>query len=243
MGSTSVLPIAQKIAEAYMTKDNDVKISVTAIGSRDGLKALRKGKADIASSSRFLKDKEIEEFVEKKIYPVPFAIAYDCVVPIVHPSNPAGNLTLQQLKDIYRGRIYNWKRVGGPDKTIVVISRNDSSGTHDVWETIVMNEEKITRFASFKDSNMEVVQAVSSNKYAIGYVAIGYVDNSVKGLTVNGVKASAEAALNGSFPIHRALYMFTNGWPSGDILNFINFVLDPERGQKYVKEAGFIPLY
>ena len=242
-GSTTILPIAQKIADAYMSRSSDVKISVSGSGSGDGIKALKKGEADIANSSRFLKDSEIEKAVDDKMYPVPFAIAYDCIVPIVHPSNPVTDLTIQQLKDIYRGRITNWRQVGGPDNRIKVISRNKSSGTYDVWENEVMNEKEIIRAALLKASNGDVVQAVSVNKDAIGYVAIGYVDNSVKGLTVNGVRASAETALDGSFPISRPLYMFTNGWPAGETLNFINFVLSPDNGQKYVKEAGFIPLY
>ncbi len=242
-GSTTILPIAQRMAQAYSEESPDTEISVSGGGSGDGIKELLDGTTDIAASSRFLKDIEAEKAVDKKTYLVPFAIAHDCVVPIVHPLNPVVNLTIQQLKGIYKGKIVNWKQVGGPDKRIVVISRKASSGTFDVWEDRVMNEERITRFALSKDSNDEVVQAVSGNTAAIGYVAIGYLDKSVKGLDVNGVKASAETAIDGSFPLHRALYLFTNGRPTGEILNFLNFALDPDKGQKQVKEAGFVPLY
>jgi phosphate transport system substrate-binding protein len=242
-GSTTVLPIAQKMAEAYMSQNPDVKISISGGGSGEGIKALIDGTTNIADSSRFIKDSEIKQAVDKGRYPVPFAIAYDCIVPVVHPSNAVVNLTVQQLKGIYKGDIKNWKEIGGPDKKIVVISRDTSSGTYEVWEDKVMNKERVAPSALLQASNGAIVQAVSSNQNAIGYIGIGYVDSSVKGLMVDRVKASEETALNGSYPIHRALYMFTSGWPKGDTLNFINFVLHPQKGQKYIKEEGFVPLY
>jgi phosphate transport system substrate-binding protein len=242
-GSTTVLPIAQKVAEAYMGQNPDVKISISGGGSGEGIKALIDGTTNIADSSRFIKDSEIKQAVDKGRYPVPFAIAYDCIVPVVHPSNTVVNLTVQQLKGIYKGEIKNWKELGGADKKIVVISRDTSSGTYEVWEDKVMNKEKVTPAALMQASNGAIVQAVASNQNAIGYIGIGYVDNSVKGLMVDRVKASEETALNGTYPVHRALYMFTSGWPKGDTLNFINFMLNPQKGQKYVKEEGFVPLY
>jgi phosphate transport system substrate-binding protein len=242
-GSTTVLPIAQKVAEEYMSQNPDVKISISGGGSGEGIKALIDGTTDIADSSRFIKDTEVKQAVDKGRYPVPFGIAYDCIVPIVHPSNTVVNLTVEQLKAIYKGDITNWKGVGGPDRKIVIISRDTSSGTYEVWEGKVMNKEKVSPAALLQASNGAVVQAVSSNQNAMGYIGIGYLDSSVKAVMVNRVKASAETALNGSYPISRALYMFTNGWPTGDTLNFINFVLHPQKGQKYVKEEGFVPLY
>ena len=242
-GSTTVLPIAQKVAEAYMSQNPDVKISISGGGSGEGIKSLIDGTTNIADSSRFIKDTEVKQAVDKGRYPVPFAIAYDCIIPVVHPSNTVVNLTVEQLKGIYKGDIKNWKEVGGPDKKIVIISRDTSSGTYEVWDEKIMNKEKISPAALLQASNGAIVQAVSSNQNAIGYIGIGYVDNSVKALMVNRVKGSEETALNGSYPIHRALYMFTDGWPKGDTLNFINFMLHPQKGQKYVKEEGFVPMY
>jgi phosphate transport system substrate-binding protein len=242
-GSTTVLPIAQKVAEAYMSQNPDVKISISGGGSGEGIKSLIDGTTDIADSSRFIKDTEVKQAVDKGRYPVPFAIAYDCIIPVVHPSNAVVNLTIEQLKGIYKGDIKNWKEVGGPDKKIVIISRDTSSGTYEVWDEKIMNKEKISPAALLQASNGAIVQIVSSNQNAIGYIGIGYVDNSVKALMVNRVKGSEETALNGSYPIHRALYMFTDGWPKGDTLNFINFMLHPQKGQKYVKEEGFVPMY
>jgi len=242
-GSTTVLPIAQKVAEVYMQQNPDVKISISGGGSGNGIKALIDGSTDIADSSRFIKDKEVKLAVEKGQYPVPFAVAYDCIVPVVHPSNSVGNLTMEQLKAVYKGEIKNWKDMDGPDSPIVVISRDTSSGTYEVWHNKVMKKERVFPGALLQASNGAIVQAVSKNKNAMGYIGLGYMDESVKPLTVNGIKGSEETTLNGTYPISRPLFMFTNGWPTGDTLNFINFVLHPEKGQKYVGEAGFVPLF
>jgi phosphate transport system substrate-binding protein len=242
-GSTTVLPIAQKVAEAYMKANPDVRISISGGGSGNGIKALIDGSTDIADSSRFIKDKEVKLAVDKGRYPVPFAVAYDCIVPVVHPGNSMSNLNMDQLKAIYKGEIKNWKEIGGPDRKVVVISRDTSSGTYEVWEGKVMNKERVYPGALLQASNGAVVQAVSKNKNAVGYIGLGYLDASVKALTVNGIHGSEETTLNGTYPISRPLYMFTAGWPKGDTLSFINFVLNPQKGQKYVSDAGYVPLY
>jgi phosphate transport system substrate-binding protein len=242
-GSTTVLPIAQKVAEVYMKANPDVRISLSGGGSGNGMKAIVDGTTDIANSSRFIKDKEVKLAVEKGRFPVPFAVAYDCIVPVVHPSNQVTNLTLDQLKALYKGEIKNWKEVGGPDREIVVVSRDTSSGTYEVWHEKVMKKERVYPGALLQPSNGSVVQAVSKNKNAIGYIGLGYVDASVKALSANGVTGSAETTLNGTYPVSRPLYMFTAGWPEGDTLKFINFVIHPQKGQKYVSEAGYVPLY
>lgn len=242
-GSTTVLPVAQKIAEAYMKQNPDIKISISGGGSGNGIKALIDSSTDIADSSRFIKDDEVKLAIEKNIYPVPFAVAYDCIVPAVHPTNTVTNITMEQLKNIYLGKIKNWKEIGGPDMPIVVVSRDTSSGTYEVWEEKVMKKENVFPGALLQASNGAVAQAVSKNKNAIGYIGIGYINKELSPLTVNGVKGSVETTLNGTYPISRPLYMFTPGWPKGAVLDFINFVLHPDKGQKYVSEAGFVPLY
>ena len=129
------------------------------------------------------------------------------------------------------------------DKKIVVISRDTSSGTYEVWEEKVMKKERVFPGALLQASNGAIVQAVSRNGNAIGYIGIGYLNDTVKAASVNSIQGTPETTLDGTFPISRALYMFTNGWPEFDTLNFINFVLNPEKGQKYVEETGFVPLY
>jgi len=242
-GSTTVLPIAQKVAEAYMKQNPNVKISISGGGSGNGIKALIDGSTDIADSSRFIKPKEVSLAVEKGAYPVPFAVAYDCIVPIVHPSNSVANLTMAQIKAIYKGEIKNWKELDGPDRPVVVISRDTSSGTYEVWHEKVMEKERVFPGAMLQASNGSVAQAVSKNKNAIGYISLGYLDKSIKAVTVDKIMGSEETTLNGTYPVSRPLYMFTRGWPEGDALNFINFVLNPEKGQKYVRDARYVPLY
>jgi phosphate transport system substrate-binding protein len=242
-GSTTVLPVAQKAAEEFMKVYPDINVSVSGGGSGEGIKAIIDGTTDIADSSRFIKESEVKAAVEKGAYPVPFGIAYDCIIPVVHPSNKVADLSLDQLKGIYQGKIKNWKDVGGDDIEIVVISRDTSSGTYEVWEGKVMNKERVYPGALLQASNGAVAQAVSKNKYAIGYVGLGYINDELKPLKVAGVAGSIETALSGTYPISRVLYMFTNGWPTGNTLKFINFVMHPQKGQKIAAEEGFVPLY
>ncbi|BBO80715.1 phosphate ABC transporter substrate-binding protein [Desulfosarcina ovata] len=242
-GSTTVLPISQLAVEAYMKAHPDVNISLSGGGSSNGIKAIIDGSTDIANASRFIKNKEVALAQEKGVYPVPFAVAYDSIIPIVHPSNNLTNITRAQLKDIYMGKITNFKDIGGPDLKIVVCSRDTSSGTYETWEGKVMNKERVSPAAQVMASNGAIVQAVSNNKYALGYIGIGYVNDSIRPLKVDGVEGTKESTLNGTFPISRPLFMFTNGWPKGDTLNFVNYMLHPEKGQKHVEAAGYVPLY
>ncbi|MBN1277260.1 MAG: phosphate ABC transporter substrate-binding protein [Deltaproteobacteria bacterium] len=241
-GSTTVLPIAQAVSEAYMKINPGVNISISGGGSGNGIKALIDKSTDIANSSRFIKDKEVQMAVEKGSYPVPHRVAIDAIVPIVHPSNNVGNLTVEQLSLIYQGKITNWKEVGGPDLQIVVVSRDTSSGTYEVWEEKILHKAKVTPKAQLQASNGAVVQAVSNNKYAIGYIGFGYLNDSVKPLKIAGVVASVETALSGEFAVARPLFMFTNGWPTGAVSSFMAFLLSRE-GQEIVKKEGFIPLF
>lgn len=242
-GSTTVLPIAQEVAEAYMKEYPEVKITISGGGSGNGIKALIDGTTDIADSSRFIKDKEVKMAVENGQYPVPFAVAYDSIIPVVHPSNTVDDLTLDQVRQIYMGKIKNWNELGGPDKKIAVISRDTSSGTYEVWEEKVMGKERIFPGAMLQASNGAIVTSVAKNGNAIGYIGIGYLNDEVKALTVDGVEGTKENTLSGDFPISRALFMFTAGWPKGETMKFINYTLHPEKGQKLIEKVGFVPLW
>ncbi|MFH1984348.1 MAG: PstS family phosphate ABC transporter substrate-binding protein [Pseudomonadota bacterium] len=242
-GSTTVLPIAQKVGEAFMKDFQEVKISISGGGSGNGIKAIIDGTTDIADSSRFIKDREVKMAMSNGVYPVPFAVAYDCIVPVVHPENPITDLSIEQLKGIYKGEIMNWREVGGDDRQIVVVSRDTSSGTYEVWNEKVLDKQRVFPGALLQASNGAVSQAVSRNKNAIGYIGLGYLNKDVKALPVNGIVGSEETTLNGLYPISRPLYMFTNNWPKDTIAVFINYMLHPEKGQKLIREAGFVPLY
>ena len=124
-----------------------------------------------------------------------------------------------------------------------MVSRDTSSGTYEVWAKKVMKKKRVYPGALLQASNGAVSQSVAKNKNAIGYIGVGYLNDDVKPITVNGIAGSEETTLNGTFPISRPLFMFTRGWPSGDTVNFINFMLNPEKGQKLVSESGYVPLY
>jgi len=240
-GSTTVLPIAQAVLEAYMKENKGVQISLSGGGSGEGIKALIDQSTDIADSSREIKKEEIELAESKGVKPVAHVIAYDAIMPVVNPKNNVQGLSIDQLSQIYQGKITNWKEVGGADLKIVVISRDSSSGTFDSWDNFVMKKARVAPTAQMLASNGAVVTAVSKNKYAIGYLGMGYVNSSVKGLKVNGVMASAQTALSRQYPMSRELYMYTNGKPKGEVAKFIAFVKSP-KGQEIVKKEGFVPL-
>jgi phosphate transport system substrate-binding protein len=240
-GSTTVLPIAQATAEAYMKGHPGVNISLSGGGSGDGIKALIDKSTDIANSSRDLKPEEITQAEKNGIKPLVQPIALDAIVPIVHPRNRVKNLTIDQLSQIYQGNIRNWKEVGGDDLTIVVVSRDSSSGTFESWGHLVLHGAKVTPRAQMQASSGAIVQAVSKNKYAIGYIGIGYINRTVRPLTVNGVAATAQNALSQVYPVSRPLYMVTAGEPKGEAARFIKFVLSQE-WQKIVEKTGFVPL-
>jgi phosphate transport system substrate-binding protein len=240
-GSTTVLPITQATLEAYMKANPGANISLSGGGSGEGIKALIDSSTDIANSSREIKKTELELAKSKGVEPVETVVAIDAIVPIVNPKNKVKDLTVDQLSQIYQGKITNWKEVGGENLEIVVISRDSSSGTFEAWGELVLKGAKVSPRAQLQASNGAIVQAVSKNRYALGYIGLGYLDKSVKGLTVNGVKASEKTALSKEYPVSRFLYMYTNGEPKGETAKFIKFVLSPA-GQALVKKEGFVPL-
>ncbi|MHB8056246.1 MAG: PstS family phosphate ABC transporter substrate-binding protein [Candidatus Aminicenantales bacterium] len=240
-GSTTLLPIAQAALEAYMKANPGAKISLSGGGSGEGIKALIDKSTDIATSSREIKESEIALAKSKGVNPTAAVVAIDAIVPIVNPKNRVRDLTIDQLSQIYQGKITNWKEVGGDDLQIVVISRDSSSGTFESWNELVLNRAKVTPRAQLQASNGAIVQTVSKNRYALGYIGLGYLDKTVKGLTVGGVPASATTAIAKTYPISRPLYMYTNGEPKGETARFIAFVLGSE-GQKIVAREGFVPV-
>lgn len=180
-GSTTVLPVMQKAGEAFMASHPDIQLSISGGGSGNGIKALMEGQCNIAMSSRDMKDKEKEACKAKNINPVRTTIAVDAIVPVVNPGNPLKEITSEQLKDIYAGKITNWKEVGGKDGKIVVVSRDSSSGTFECWNELIMKKERVAPSALMQASNGAVVQAIAKNPNAIGYIGLGYLNSTVKG--------------------------------------------------------------
>jgi phosphate transport system substrate-binding protein len=149
------------------------------------------------------------------------------------------NLTTEQLRDIYNGKIRKWNELGGPDRPISVVSRDTSSGTYEVWEEKILKGDKVRPDALLVASNGQAVQTIAQNKFAIGYIGIGYIEKSVKVLKVNGKTATPETVRDSSWPVSRPLFMYTNGKPAGNIAKFLDFMLSAD-GQKVVNEVKYV---
>ncbi|MBU1698917.1 MAG: phosphate ABC transporter substrate-binding protein [Candidatus Eisenbacteria bacterium] len=242
-GSTTVGPIAKAFAEYYMGLHPDVQITVSESGSGNGAKSLINGTCEIADMSRFMKENEFAAAVEKGIMPVAHVVAMDGLPIIVHPSNPVSGLTVEQVRDIYVGKITNWNQVGGPDKKIVVVSRDTNSGTYETFENLVMNKEKMAESVEYVGSNGAARQRVQSTPSAIGYAGLGFVDQTVKALDINGITPNQSTVSSGVYPIARPLYMFTNGYPKlgSHIHAFVTLHLTKD-GQEIIEAIGFIPV-
>ncbi|MDY0296094.1 MAG: PstS family phosphate ABC transporter substrate-binding protein [Acidobacteriota bacterium] len=242
-GSTTVGPIAKAFAEYYMGMNKDVNITVSESGSGNGAKSLINSVCHVGAMSRFMKDKEFGAAVEKGVKPVFHVVALDGIAMVVHPSNPITQITKEQIKDIYLGKIKSWKALGGPDKPIVFITRDTNSGTFETFEGLVMNKEKIAGNAEVLGSNGAIRSRVQSTPTAIGYVGLGFIDNTVKALKVNGVMPTLRTIAKGTYPIARPLFMATNGYPKmgSHLYQFITLYLT-RKGQEIVKRIGFVPV-
>jgi phosphate transport system substrate-binding protein len=244
-GSDTVLPLAQAEAEEFMNENSGKSITVTGGGSGVGIAALIDGEVNIATVSREMTDDEIKSAEAKGIKPVNTSIAYDGITVVVNPANSVSSLTFDQLRGIYNGSISNWKEVGGADAPIAVISRDSSSGTYKDFQKDVLLGDNYRPDALTQPATGGVVTEVSQNAKAIGYIGFAYLDKSVKVLSLdkgNGsVAPTAESILNGSYPLSRPLYFYTNGKPSGLTKEFTDFVIS-EKGQNIVSTVGYIPL-
>lgn len=242
-GSTTVGPIAKAFAEYYMSKHPGVNITVSESGSGNGAKSLINGTCDIATMSRFMKDEEFKAAVEKGVFPVATVISVDGIAVIVHPSNPVQGLTVDQIRDIYTGKVTNWNQIGGPNVAIVLISRDTNSGTYESFESLVLSKQKISDKAEYVGSNGAIRERVQSTPAAVGYVGLGFVDKSVKALKVNDIYPDNATVTSGTYPIARPLFMFTNGYPKmgSELYNFLNLFLT-QKGQQIIQEIGFVPV-
>ena len=240
-GSTTVLPISQSCAEAFMNMHSDVNISVQGGGSGVGIASLIDGTCDIADASRPIKDKEIKKAKDNGVDAYENVVALDGIAVIVHPSNPVDGLSLEQIKKIYTGEVSNWKDLGGKDMKIVVISRDSASGTFETFNDLALDDERVRADALLQASNQAVAQAVSRTNGSIGYVGLGYLSSSVKGVAVDGVEPTKANVVDGSYKLARKLFMYTDGEPKGLVKEFIKFVLSDE-GQELAGKAGYIAL-
>ena len=236
-GSTTVLPITQECARLFMEKNPDARISVSGGGSGTGIQQVGDGYIDIGAASRDLKISEITKWPDLQTV----AIGKDTIVIIVHPNNSIDDLTLKQIAQIFAGEITDWSEVLGNNAPINLITREEGSGTRGIFEEIVMDpfEKEIAGEALVKLYNGEVRAAVATDENAISYLSLGYLDTTVKGITIDGVEANIENILSEDFPIIRTLWLITKGTPSSLEQDFLDFILSDE-GQEVVEEFGYI---
>jgi phosphate transport system substrate-binding protein len=252
-GSDTLVNVALAWAEQYMQEHPKVRISVTGGGSGTGIASLINGTADIANASREMKSEEVKAAQANGITPVEFVVARDAIAVVVNPSNPVRALNLQQISDIYTGKITNWREVGGDDRPIVLLSRESNSGTYVyVLENVIRMGDPKSKLLFTPDtllmpSSEGISTEVRQNPNAIGYDGLGYVTPDQKVLAVARdasspyVLPSVANVNNGTYPISRPLYMYTIGEPSGQVKAYLDWVLGP--GQKLVSKLGFVPLH
>lgn len=240
-GSTTVLPIAQKTAEAFMDSNANADISVRGGGSSVGIAALIDGTCDIADASRAIKDTEIQQAAANGRDPVAHIVAMDGIAVVVNKSNPLSKLSKKQVKDIFAGRVSDWSQIGGNPGKIVVISRDTSSGTFEAFGVLVMDNQKVRPDALMQASNQAVAQNVTQTPAAIGYVGLGFLTSDIKALEIDGVVASKETVLSGEYPVTRPLFMYSKGKPQGMVKEYLDFVKS-KAGQALVEGEGYVGL-
>ena len=232
-GSTSVQPYAEVLAEEYMILHPGALIDIQGGGSSAGIMAAQSGTSDLGMSSRVLKD------AEKSLWYV--EIARDGLAVIINPANPVQNLTLDQVSDIYSAKISDWSQLGGKKAKIHVITREDGSGTRDAFVTLVMGESNITPRAIVQDSNGAVKQLVADDPNAVGFISLGLVDKTVKALELDGIAATRENVMNGSYNLSRPFLFVAQAEPTGQAKEFLDFVLSAQGQQMLVNEGLISP--
>jgi phosphate transport system substrate-binding protein len=240
-GSTTVGPIADAFAAKFKEMYPGLQISVKKTGSGHGAAALVDSRCDVATMSRFMKEKEFKDAVEKGVFPVAHVVAMDGVCIVVHPSNPVKALTREQVRSVYKGEVTNWKELGGLDMPIVAISRDTESGTYETFHNFVMNKEKMAGGVEYVNSNPQAHARVKNTEGAIGYVGYGFLDSNVRALEIDNVLPTRDTIISGTYPVSRPLYMFTNGYPKlGSMTHkYVTYHLT-ETGQDLVESKGFV---
>lgn len=246
-GSTTVLPIAQAVADAYMQAHPEANIQVSGGGSGVGIQAIINKKVDIGMSSADVSAAQQAQDSDMNI----ITIAHDGIAIIVNPANSIQSISLDQVKAIYNGSITSWSSLPGAgvansNNQIVLVGRDSSSGTRTYFDSSVMKGTNDSLTMHEDNSNGAVLQEVAQTPGAIGYISIGYLDNTVKALPIqlaNGTTIAPTVATvkNKTYPIHRDLYMITNGQPTGLAQDYITYLLSAD-GQKIVVAQGYVAL-
>jgi phosphate transport system substrate-binding protein len=233
IGSNSVQPFAEILAEEFNEQDHDFKVDVQGGGSTVGVQATRDGIADIGMASRSLKPEEASEFNS-------VAIARDGLAIVIHNSNPIDNLSVEQVRSMFKAETTNWREVGGPDAPIRLIVREESSGTREAFMTLVMGKGvHVANTAINQDSNGAIKELVKNDPFAIGFMSLGLVTDELKAIKVDGVEATVAAVMSGRYPLVRPFLFIYKGQPSERGQKFIDFVLS-DHGQDILVREGLV---
>ncbi|MDY6903578.1 MAG: phosphate ABC transporter substrate-binding protein [Thermodesulfobacteriota bacterium] len=235
-GGTAHIPVMKEAAQRIMKTNPDFRITIAGGGSGVGIKQVGEGLVDIGNSGRTPTDEEIAKYGLKL-----FKWAVDGVGIVVNPENPVKKLNRQQVKDIFAGKITNWKALSGPDRPINVYTRDESSGTRSVFWKKALEKGDIIGSANFVVSNGAMKTAIANDPYAIGYVSVGHIDKSVSPVAFDGVIPTFETVKNGTYPIARGIYSNTKGEPGPLTRQFIDYLFTPE-GQAMIAQKGFVPV-
>ena len=246
-GSDTILNASQAIAEKYMKEHKGARIAVTGGGSGVGISALINGTTDIAMASRNIKSKEIDQAKAKGMNIDEIVVGYDGITIIANKTNPVKDIDDKTLGKVFRGEITNWKELGGEDAEIVVLSRDSSSGTHEFFKEHIIREgnskgtQEYGAKTLYMPSNEAIKQEIKANKYAIGYIGMGYMDSSVEAITVDGVAATPENVLNKTYPIAREVFWYADATREGEVKGIVDYAVSSE-GQEIMKNEGFVPV-
>ena len=235
-GGTAHIPVMKEAAKRIMQANPAIRITIAAGGSGVGVQKVGAGLVHIGNTGRALSEQEVAQYGLKS-----FAFALDGVAIALHPQNPVGNLNAAQVRDIFAGKITNWKEVGGRDATINLYTRDEASGTREVFWEKLLKKGAIARTANVVASNGAMKSALAGDPNGIGYVSIGHLDRTIKAPTLDGIAPTQDNALSGKYPIVRKLYMNTKGAPQGLTAAFIQYIMGAE-GAKLTAAAGYLPL-
>ena len=231
-GSTAFQPFAEKLAEQYMSTHATVSITVQGGGSAVGVQTAISGAAQIGMADLVVLPEEAKQLT-------PTIVARDGIAVVLNPANKVINLTTQQVREVFNGKIKNWKEVGGADSPITVVSREAGSGTRSSFEQIV-TEIRLTKDALIQDSNGTIRETVANDPNAIGYLSHGLLNDKIKAIKIDGQECTTELITTGSYKLVRPIYLLVKGAPQGEVQNFIDYILSAD-GQQTIKANGLIP--
>lgn len=247
-GSDTILNASQAIVEEYMKTNKKARIAVTGGGSGVGIASLINKTADIAMASRNIKSSEVEALKKEGINVEEVVLGYDGITVIINHGNHIKNLDKKTLAGIFAGEITNWKELGGDDAKIVVLSRDSSSGTHAYFKEEILrggDSKSVVEYGQdtlYMPSNQAILQEIAKSKYAIGYIGMGYMNDTVDSLAVDGVKPTFETVADKTYPIAREVFWYVDSARDGVTKEVVDFAVS-SKGQEIVKEEGFVPAH